>query len=153
MLISHPAPDSMTVFASNLQKFLLMPCRQQRLRRAGDVAPTLLTTLALPPSSGVVRWLHQPYQAAGASQEPDIITLLGWIALEHSECQDQPFRWVVWILVLEKLTWKFNKSDHRNMQRAWPTNKIKIVRGLIYSSVQQGGQNRCLADQGAGGWH
>ncbi len=98
MLIFHPAPDSVIVFASNLQDFLSMPCRQQRLRRAGDVNPTLLTTLALPPSSGVVRWLHQPYQAAGASQEPDIITLLGWIAPEHSECKDQSSRWVVWIL-------------------------------------------------------
>ncbi|BDA47164.1 probable DmX-like protein 2 at C-terminar half [Coccomyxa sp. Obi] len=62
--------------------------RQQKLRRAGNVSPTLLTTLALPPNSGVVRWLQQRQSASG-SPEPAALTLLAWLARADTEFSSQ----------------------------------------------------------------
>lgn len=84
----HTGPVSSALIETDNVAFMV--CRQHRLRRTGDVLPTMLTTLALPPSSGVVRWLHQPCQPASTSQEAAALTLLGWLAPEDSDPQSHP---------------------------------------------------------------
>ena len=49
------------------------------------MSPTLLSTLPLPPNSGIVRWLQQHKTTASGSPELAALTLLAWLAPADAE--------------------------------------------------------------------